>query len=291
MDQRLIDLYDDYTHRPLPRRVFLERLGKLAGSVAAAAAALVLLECDYARAEIVPEGDARIETRAFDVEGGKVKGYAAWPRGMNPETAAHVVVVIHENRGLNPHIKDVARHVASEGFFAFAPDFLSALGGTPDNEDAAREAFAKLAFPDAVEICRAVVAGFKARNPAIKVGAVGFCWGGGMVNAVAEVAPGLDAGIAYYGVAPPFDKVAGIKAQMMMHYGALDTRVDATRPPYEEALKAAGVKYEMFVYEGANHAFNNDASAERYNEAAAKLAWSRTIALLHQGLGVGTGKR
>ena len=286
MDQRLIDLYDDYTHRPLPRRVFLARLGTLAGSAAAAEAALVMLECDYARAEIVAEGDARIETRAFDVEGGEVKGYAAWPKGMKPETAGHVVIVIHENRGLNPHIKDVARHLASDGFFAFAPDFLSATGGTPGNEDAAREAFAKLAFPDAVEMGRAIVAGFKTRNPAMKIGAVGFCWGGGMVNAVAQVAPGLDAGVAYYGVAPPLDKVPAIKAQMMMHYGALDQRVNATRPPYEEALKAAGVKYEMFVYEGANHAFNNDASAERYNEAAAKLAWSRTTALLKQKLGV-----
>ena len=286
MDQRIIDLYDDYTHRPLPRRAFLERLGTLAGSAAAAEAALVLLECDYARADIVPEAAGRVETRNFEVEGGKIKGYAAFPKGMKPETATHAVIVIHENRGLNPHIKDVARHVATEGLFAFAPDFLSALGGTPDNEDAAREAFAKLNFADAVEMARTIVAGFKSRNPAMKVGAMGFCWGGGMVNAMAEVAPGLDAGVAYYGVAPPLDKVKDIKTRMMMHYGALDQRVNATRAPYEEALKAAGVAYEMFVYEGANHAFNNDASAERYNEAAAKLAWSRTIGLLKQALAV-----
>ena len=282
MDQRIIDLFDDYTHRPLARRVFLERLAGLAGSAAAADAALVMLECDYAKAEIVPEGDARITAGSFDL--GAVKGYMAVPKGMDPAATSQVVIVIHENRGLNPHIKDVARHVASEGLFAFAPDFLSALGGTPANEDEAREAFAKLKLADAVEMAVGVVASFKARNAGIKIGAVGFCWGGGMVNLLATAAPELAAGVAYYGVAPPAEKAAAIKARMMMHYGALDQRVNATRPGYEEALKAAHVDYRMFVYEGANHAFNNDASAERYNEAAAKLAWGRTIAFLRQNL-------
>ena len=282
MDQRIIDLYDDYTHRPLARRVFLERLAGLAGSAAAAQAALALLECDYARAEIVPEGDARISAGSFDL--GAVKGYMALPKGMDPASASQVVVVIHENRGLNPHIKDVARHVASEGLFAFAPDFLSALGGTPANEDAARDAFAKLKLADAVEMAKGIVASFKARNARIKIGAVGFCWGGGMVNQLAANAPDLAAGVAYYGIAPAPEAAAAIKARMMMHYGALDQRINATMPGYEEALKAAHVDYQMFVYEGANHAFNNDASAERYNEAAAKLAWGRTIGFLKQTL-------
>lgn len=284
MDQRIIDLYDEYTHAPLARRVFLERLTLMAGSVGAAEAALSLLESDYARAETVPEADSRITTSAFEIDGGRIKGYAAMPKGMSMDKLERVVIVIHENRGLTPHIKDVARHVATDGLFAFAPDFLSQLGGTPADEDAARDAFAKLALKDALDMAVAIVAGFKARNPKIKVGAMGFCWGGGLVNELACASPMLDAGVAYYGIAPAAEKVANIKTQMMMHYGALDQRVNATMPGYEAALKAAGAHYQMFVYEGANHAFNNDASAERYNEAAAKLAWGRSIAFLKERL-------
>ena len=284
MDQRIIDLYDDYTHRPLPRRVFLERLLALAGSLVGVQAALAALECDYARAETVAEGDPRIVSGIFEVNDGAIKGYSASPKGMAPDAANHVVIVIHENRGLNPHIRDIARRVASEGFFAMAPDFLSQMGGTPADEDKAREAFTKLKAEDAIDMVRQLVTGFKSRNRQAKIAAMGFCWGGGMVNTLATVAPELDAGIAYYGIAPALDKVAAIKASMMMHYAGLDQRVNATMPAYEAALKAAGTRYQMFTYEGVNHGFNNDTSAERYGEAAAKLAWSRSMALLKERL-------
>ena len=174
----------------------------------------------------------------------------------------------------------MARRVATAGFFAVAPDFLSSLGGTPENEDAARDAFAKLKLEDAVAMAHEIIAGFKGRAAGMKVGAIGFCWGGGMVNAAATVAPELDAGVAYYGIAPALDKVAGIKAALMLHYAGLDTRVNATREPYEAALKAAGVTFQSFVYDGVNHAFNNDTSAERYDAAASDLAWERSMAFL-----------
>ena len=281
MDQSIIDLYDDYTHKPLDRRVFLERLLRLAGSAAAAETALAVLECNYAHAETVTESDPRLKTGSFDIPG--VNGYTAWPAAMNPDTAKSVVIVIHENRGLNPHIKDVARHLATEGFYALAPDFLSGLGGTPADEDKARDIFAKLKLEDAVEMARQIVASFSSRS-GMKFGAVGFCWGGGLVNAIACAVPELNAGVAYYGIAPPAEKVPGIKAAMLMHYAGLDQRVNATMPGYEAALKAAGVHFEMQVYEGVNHAFNNDTSAERYNEAASKLAWGRTVGFFKANL-------
>ena len=284
MDQRIIDLYDDYTHRPLPRRVFLERLLALAGSLAGVEAALAALECDYARAETVAEGDPRIVSGIFEFNDGAIKGYSASPKGMAPDAANHVVIIIHENRGLNPHIRDIARRVASEGFFAMAPDFLSQMGGTPVDEDKAREVFTKLKSEDAIEMARQLVTGFKSRNRQAKIAAMGFCWGGGLVNTLATVAPELDAGIAYYGIAPPLDKVAAIKASMLLHYAGLDQRVNATMPAYEAALKVAGTRYQMFTYDGVNHGFNNDTSAERYGEAAAKLAWGRSMALLKERL-------
>ena len=284
MEQSIVDLYDDYTHRPLDRRVFLERLIRLTGSVAAADLALSVLECNYAHAETVAANDPRILTGAYQSNGGSIKGYTAWPRTMDPDKARQIIIVIHENRGMNPHIKDVARHMATEGFFALAPDFLSNLGGTPDDEDKAREAFAKLKQEDAVEIARQIIADLKARSPDMKIGAIGFCWGGGLVNALATASAQLDAGIAYYGITPALDKVAAIKATMLMHYGGLDQRVNATMPGYEAALKAANIRYQMYVYEGVNHAFNNDTSTERYNAAAATLAWSRSIAFLKANL-------
>ena len=284
MDQKIIDLYDDYTHRPLDRRVFLDRLVKLAGSAAAAQAALILLESDYAKAETVKEIDPRIISGIIEINDGAIKGYTSYPKGMDPDATRQAVLVIHENRGLTPHIKDVARHMATEGFFTIAPDFLSAMGGTPDNEDQAREMFSKLKLDDAVEMARILIAGFKGRVAGMKVGTIGFCWGGGLVNAVACAVPELDAGVAYYGIAPAADKVAGIKAAMLMHYAGLDQRVNATMPGYEVALKAAGVRYQMQVYEGVNHAFNNDTSAERYNGDAAALAWKRTVEFFRANL-------
>ena len=284
MHQSIIDLFDEYTHKPLARRVFLERLLKVTGSVAAAQAALALLESDYAKAAVVPEGDLRISTGKIDINNGAIQGYTAFPKGMDPDAARQAVIVIHENRGLTPHIKDVARHMATDGFFAVAPDFLSGLGGTPEDEDKAREVFTKLKLDDAVAMAQTLIAGFKGRAAGMKVGAVGFCWGGGLVNAVATSVPELDAGVAYYGIAPALDKVWGIKAAMLMHYAGLDQRVNATMSHYEAALKAAGVRYQMQVYDGVNHAFNNDTSTERYNAEAAALAWQRTVAFFKANL-------
>lgn len=284
MDQSIIDLYDDYTHRPLDRRVFLERLVRLTGSFAVAQTALLALESNYALAETVAENDPRILSGTFEVNDGTFAGYTAYPRTMNPDAARQAVIVIHENRGLTPHIKDVARRVALEGYFALAPDFLTSMGGTPADEDKAREAFAKLKVDDAVEMARAMIVGFKSRVPGMKIGTVGFCWGGGLVNAVATVTPELNAGVAYYGVAPDLAKVANIKAAMLMHYAGLDQRVNSTREGYEAALKAAGVHYEMQVYDGVNHAFNNDTGGERYNKVAADLAWARTMAFFKANL-------
>ena len=284
MDQSIIDLHDEYTHRPLARRVFLERLAALAGSTAAAHVLLGSLENNYAQAATVPENDARVLSGTFDVNDGKIKGYVSYPRGVNPDAATNLVIVVHENRGLNPHIKDVTRRFATEGFLAMAPDFLTPLGGTPEDEDKAREMFAKIEIAAAVATAMDMVSGYKSRNAAMRVGAVGFCWGGGLINSLATAAPDLDAGVVYYGVAPKLEGVPGIKAAMMMHHAGLDQRVNATLPPYEAALKSANIPYQLHMYEGVNHAFNNDTAGDRYNEPAAALAWSRTVGHFRQKL-------
>ena len=284
MDQRIIELYDEYTHAPLDRRVFMERLVALVGSVAAAEAAIEAIAPNYARAAIVAENDPLLDISTFEDAAAGVKGYLAMPKGMKLDGATNFVITIHENRGLNPHIQDIARRLALEGFVAMAPDLLLSLGGTPKDVDQAMAMFAKVDLDKTAESLARLIANLKAKNPRMKVGEVGFCWGGAMVNLVATKAPNLDVGVAYYGLAPKLDDVPKIKARMMEHLGALDDRVNATIPPYEEALKKAGVKYEIFKYEGANHAFNNDTGAERYNKAAADLAWGRTIAALKQQL-------
>jgi len=280
MDQRIIELYDEYTHTQLGRRAFMERLVVMVGSVAAAEAAMEAIAPNYARAAIVAEDDPRVVATAFENAASGVKGYLATPKAAKPETANTFVITIHENRGLNPHIKDIARRLALEGFTAMAPDLLLPLGGTPPDQDQAIAMFPKLDLNATGDSLAKLVTDLKAKNPKLKVGVIGFCWGGGMVNILATKAPNLDAAVAYYGVAPNLADVPKIKARFMEHLGALDDRVNATIPPYEEALKKAGVKYEIFKYEGANHAFNNDTGGERYNEAAAKLSWSRTIGLL-----------
>ena len=284
MDQRIIELYDEYTHAPLDRRVFMERLVALVGSVAAAEAAIEAIAPNYARAAIVAENDPRLDISTFEDAAAGVKGYLAMPKGVKLDGATNFIITIHENRGLNPHIQDIARRLALEGFVAMAPDLLLSLGGTPKDVDQAMAMFAKVDLDKTAESLARLIANLKAKNPRMKVGEVGFCWGGAMVNLVATKAPNLDVGVAYYGLAPKLDDVPKIKARMMEHLGALDDRVNATIPPYEEELKKAGVKYEIFKYEGANHAFNNDTGAERYNKAAADLAWGRTIAALKQQL-------
>jgi carboxymethylenebutenolidase len=254
----------------------MERLSKLVGT-AAAAAMLPLLRSNYALAQQVPADDPQLSTSMVTYPGsaGEVKAYLARPKG---DARLPAIIVIHENRGLTPHIQDVARRAALAGYVALAPDLMSAVGGTPASEDEAMAAFAKVQVPVALADLVKTMAYLHSRADVTgKIGEVGFCWGGGMVNQLATAAPDLTAGVAFYGVAPPLDKVADIKATMMLHYAGLDDRVNATRPGYEEALKKAGISYTAFVYEGVNHAFHNDTGAARYNADAAKLAWGRTI--------------
>jgi carboxymethylenebutenolidase len=281
MNQRVIDLFDRYTHGEMDRRKFLEKLTLLAGSSAAALALLPVLENNYAKAGLLPEGDPRIKTETIAVQG--VNVYLAKPSSGEKWPA---VLVIHENRGLNPHIKDVTRRLAAEGFLAAGADFLSTAGGTPADEDKAREMIGALDKAATEAAARNVVAALRARPDSNgKVGAVGFCWGGGLVNRLAVTDPTLDAAIAYYGMQPDAKDVAGIKAPLLLHYAGLDERINAGIAAYEAALKAAGKTYELNVYAGVNHAFNNDTNAARYDKAAADLAWSRSVAFLHKTLG------
>ena len=283
MDQRIIDLYDEYTHAPLDRRVFLDRLAKLAGGAAAATVLLPLLE-HRAQAAIVAPDDSRVSASMVTYPGqtGDIKGYLAKPAAGGK---AGAVVVIHENRGLNAHIEDVTRRVAVAGFLALAPDLLSPSGGTPDNEDQARDMIAKLDPASTVQNAAAAVAWLRKHPEGNgKVGAVGFCWGGGMVNQLAVNDPTLDAAVAYYGAQPDAASAAKIKAPLLLHYGGLDDRIDAGIPAYKAALDKAGVSYKVYIYEGANHAFNNDTSPARYNAEAAKLAWDRTLAFFNEKL-------
>lgn len=285
MDQKIINLYDEFTHGGMNRRQFLDRLTEIAGSSAAAVALLPLLQNNYAQAAIVPPDDARLvsERAAYESSKGKIDGYLVRPRAKGKRP---VVLVIHENRGLNPHLEDVARRFAAEGYLAYVPDLLSLVGGTPANEDAARDLHTKLNQDDAVT---ALVAGvsFLKKHPEStgKVGAVGFCFGGLMINRLAAGSPELDSGVAYYGRAIPAAQVPNIKAALLMHYAETDDGVNTTIPPYEAALKANNKKYTMYTYPGTQHAFNNDTGAARYNKAAADLAWSRTLAFFKETLG------
>ncbi|BBE74720.1 dienelactone hydrolase family protein [Oharaeibacter diazotrophicus] len=281
----MIRLYDEYTHVTLDRRGFMEKLKRAAGSAAAAAAIVPLLEANQARAAILAEDDPRVaaETVSWKGASGEMSGYLVKPAGATGKLPA--VIVIHENRGLNPHIRDVARRVAVEGFVALAPDFLSPAGGTPADEDQARDMIGKLDAMATLNDAVATVAYLKGREDAAgKVGAVGFCWGGGLVNQLATAAPDLAAGVAYYGRTPDPKAVTNIKAAMLLHYAGLDERINAGIAEYDAALKAAGVAHEIHVYDGVNHAFNNDTSAARYDKAAADLAWGRTIAFFKANL-------
>jgi carboxymethylenebutenolidase len=284
MDQRIIDLYDSFTHSGINRREFLDRLAQITGSSAAALALLPLLQNDYARAAIVAPDDARlaIDTVSYDAAGTPISGTLARLKSKGKRPA---VVVIHENRGLNPHIHDIARRIALEGFLSFAVDMLSPLGGTPADEDKARDMIGML---NADETARRIAAAvpFLERHAEStgKVGIVGFCWGGGIVNRVAVLAPDLKAGVIYYGLQVPADQVTAIRAPLLLHYGGLDQRVNAGIAAYEAALKANNKRYTIYVYPNANHAFNNDTS-NRYDKPAADLAWSRSIAFFKENLG------
>lgn len=307
----IIDLYDAFTHGAISRRDFLDRLARLSGSAAAATALIPLLANDYARAApIVSEDDDRLETftARFDTGGivdliepeeivadgvpnagviptrhlPFVTAYGARLKKRGPAPA---VIVIHENRGLNPHIRDIARRIALEGFHAFAVDMLSPYGGTPDDEDKAREMIGKL-NPDKTTAKLAEIVKHLAllKTHQRHVGAVGFCWGGGMVGRLAAASDALKAGVSYYGRSPSPEEAAKIRARMMMHYAGNDARINEGVPAYEAALKAADVDYQAFVYEGVEHAFNNDANAARYDAEAAALAWGRTIGFFKETL-------
>ena len=284
--QAMINAYDEYTHLTLDRRRFMKKLTLLAGSGAAAAAIAPMLAASGARAAMVEEADARLtgDDITYPGAGGEMKGYLVVPKDAAGKLPG--VIVIHENRGLNPHIRDVTRRMALEGFVALAPDFLSLQGGTPENEDKAREMFSTLDMGATVangEATRAFLADHEKVNG--KVGAIGFCWGGGMVNRMAAASPELGAGVAYYGSQVPAEEVPKIKAPLMLHYAGLDERINAGIDAYKAALEKNGKTFEIFVYDGVNHAFNNDTSAARYDKAAADLAWSRTVAFLKKNLG------
>jgi carboxymethylenebutenolidase len=283
-DQRVVDLYDSFTHGIIDRRTFLDRLTEIAGSAAAALALLPLLQNDYARAETVPANDSRLmtETASYDAGGTRMSGYLVRLKGGAKRPA---VVVVHENRGRNPHIEDIARRLALDGFLALAVDALSPLGGTPSDEDKARDMIATLNLGDTAQhIAAAVPFLEKHAESTGKVGAVGFCWGGGMINRVAVLSPNLKAAVAYYGAQPPAADVPKIHAALLLHYAGLDSRINAGIPAYEEALKAAGKTFTVYVYPNVNHAFNNDTTS-RYDKPAADLAWSRTIAFFKDRLG------
>jgi carboxymethylenebutenolidase len=280
MNQEIINLFDEYTHKPLTRSDFMTRLAKLAGGTAAAIAILPLLEVNYANAMTIAEDDEDIITEdiTYEGDGSIMKAYLAKPKKISGKIGA--VLVIHENRGLNPHIKDVTRRVAKAGYIALGVDALSPLGGTPANEDAARDLFAKL---DAPKNINNFVKGFEylrsLKESNGKTACVGFCWGGGLANQLAVNSPQLNAAVAYYGRQADAVDVPKIEASLMLHYGGLDERVNAGIPAYETALKAAGKKHEIYIYEGANHAFNNDTAPTRFNAEVAKLAWDRTLRL------------
>jgi carboxymethylenebutenolidase len=284
MFQKVFDLYDEYAHGLLDRREFLGRLSVLAGSTAAAIALLPLLENNNAKAEIVPKDDPRLYTDHMKYPGatGEVVAYLARPTG---DEKIPGVVVIHENRGLVPHIEDVTRRIALEGFLAMAPDALTPLGGTPGDPGKAPSLMQKLDSQSTIQNYLAAVRYLKT-NPVStgKVGAVGFCWGGAMANQVAVHSPDVSAVVPYYGRQPASEDVPKIKASLLLQYAGIDEGINKGIPAYEEALKKASVDYTIYMYEGAQHAFNDDANPARYNKEAAQLAWQRTISFLKEKL-------
>jgi len=280
-------LFDRYVHGDLSRRGFLDQAAKFAGGPAGAAALLATLSPNFAAAQQVKPDDARLATRrhAFPSPdgNGQVQGYMVKP--FNATGKLPAVLVVHENRGLNPHIEDIARRVALAGYVAFAPDALAPLGGYPGNEDDARALFAKL---DPAKARADIVAGARGLLTLAdgngKVGVVGFCYGGTLSNHIATLVPEVAVAVPFYGGAPALEDVPRIKARLLIHHAANDERINAAWPAYEAALKAAGVRYEQHSYPGTQHGFNND-TTPRYDAAAAQLAWERTLAVFKATLG------
>jgi carboxymethylenebutenolidase len=277
--QKAIQLYDRFTHEGMERRAFMARMVAVAGSVAAAEALIASIAASPAVAAIIPENDPRIRATTADVPISGIPTYRAYFARPAAEGRRASVLVIHENRGLNEHIRDVTRRLAIAGYDAVAPDFLSPLGGTPADEDAARDAIGRLDVAQSVAHAVRHLELLKQREDGNgKVGAVGFCWGGAFVNRLAVAAGDkLDAGVPFYGPAPDPAEAAKVVAPLQLHLAGLDERVATTAWPWVAALGAAGKPVEAFNYPGVNHAFHNDTSAERYDRAAAALAWDRTI--------------
>lgn len=283
----LLELYDFYAHGMITKREFLDRAGKLAVAGMAAPAILAAMSPDYALAEQVKFTDPDISPEYITYPSpdghGEVRGYLVRPTAAKGPVPG--IVVVHENRGLNPYIEDVARRVAKAGFVALAPDGLSSVGGYPGNDDAGRELQRTVDREKLMNDFFAAVDWLKAAEfTRGKVGITGFCYGGGVSNAAAVAFEDLGAAVPFYGRQPRAEDVPRIKAPILLHYGELDTRVNAGWPEYQKALDAAGVTYEAHIYEGANHGFHND-STPRYDEQAAELAWSRTIAWFKTYLG------
>lgn len=285
-DQELLILFDAYVHGSLDRRGFLERAQKFAVGGVTATMLLASLSPNFAAAQVVAKDDKRLTTQMIEYPStagtGTVKGYLAKP--ANATGKLPVVLVIHENRGLNPHIEDITRRLALDNFVAFAPDALTPLGGYPGDEDKARELFAKLDQKKALEDFVAA-ANFLNNRPESsgKIGVVGFCYGGGMAHNLAVRLPDLNAAVPFYGNHPPAEDAAKVKAPLLIHFAAVDERINAAWPTYEAALKAARVRYTAHVYPGTQHGFNND-TTPRFDAAAAKLAWDRTLAFFNQQL-------
>ena len=286
-EQELLNIFDEYVHGDIDRRGFLDRAGKFAVGGVTAGMLLDMLSPQFAAAQQVPKDDKRLKTEYVEYPSpqgntGKTKGYLVRPASATGKLPS--VLVIHENRGLNPHIEDIARRIALDNFMAFAPDALAPLGGYPGDEEKARALFPQL---DAAKTREDMVAAgnwLKARSDSTgKIGAVGFCWGGAVVNVLATRMPDLAAGVPFYGTAPPAEEVARIKAPLVIQYAENDARVNATWPAFEAALKANNVPHTMHMYPGAQHGFNND-TTPRYDAAAAKLAWERTMAFFNKQL-------
>jgi carboxymethylenebutenolidase len=284
MDKKVFDLYEEYSHGSLDRREFLKRLALVAGGTAAANALLPLLERNSARAQVVAKDDARLITEYMKYPGetGEIRASFVRPKG---DAKLPGVVVIHENRGLNAHIEDVTRRIALEGFLAIAPDALSPLGGTPEDSEKAPALIGQLDKEKTIKNYLAAVKYLKTHPLSTgKVGVVGFCWGGAMANQVAVHSPDVVAAVPYYGAVPAVEDVPKIRASLLLHYAGLDERINSGIPAFEAALKKASVDYKIYMYEGAQHAFNNDTTPARYNKDAAQLAWQRTISFLKERL-------
>lgn len=284
VDRRATQLYGRYSRKEISRRQFLEKLTAIAGGLVAAYALLPLLENNEVQAAIVAENDARVVAQVVKFAGatGQMSGYQAQPKNVAKMPA---ILVVHENRGLNPHIEDVTRRFALEGFLAVAPDALSSMGGSPADPEKAIGMIKNLNMEETIKNF-AVAAAYLKTHPQStgKVGVVGFCWGGAVANSLAVWSKDIIAAVPYYGKQPPTEDVVKIKAALLLHYAGLDERINQGIPALKEALVKNGVEHELYMYEGAEHAFNNDTNPERYNKEAAELAWKRTIEFLTRKL-------